>query len=79
MTMIGVAAATLAGAAIGSLSSALVGSTMPDPVRRRFHDEIEAGNILVVIDAPKEQLTAAEPSIVSAGAKALPFEAATVI
>ncbi len=78
ITMIGVAAATLAGAAVGTLSSALVGSTMPDPVRRKFHDEIEAGNILVVIDAPKELLTSAEPYIVSAGAKALPFEAATI-
>jgi hypothetical protein len=75
LTLAGAAAATVAGALVGGWASALAGSTLPDPIRQKFHDEIEAGNILVVIDGPKELLTAAEPSIVRSGAMALPFEA----
>lgn len=80
MTPLGVslaaaAAATVAGAVIGCWASALVGSSLPDPIRRKFHDEIEAGNILVVIDGNKDLLTAVESRIVSAGAAPLPFEA----
>ncbi|MGY1425850.1 hypothetical protein [Lysobacter sp. A289] len=79
VTMIGAAAATVAGAAVGSWSSALVGSSMPDPVRQKFHDEIEAGNILVLVDGDKELLAAAHPRIVAAGAVALPFEATSAL
>jgi hypothetical protein len=56
-----------------------MGSSLPDPVRRKFDDEIQAGNILVVIDASKEVLTSAEPAIVRAGATPLPFEATTAL
>ena len=75
VTIAGAAAATVAGAVVGCWASALVGSSLPDPIRRKFHDEIEAGNILVVVDGDKQLLTAAEPRIVSAGAVPLPFEA----
>ena len=75
VTIAGAAAATVAGAVVGCWASALVGSSVPDPIRRKFHDEIEAGNILVVVDGDKQLLTAAEPRIVSAGAVPLPFEA----
>ena len=79
VTMIGAAAATVAGAAVGSWSSALVGSSIPDPVRQKFHDEIEAGRILLVVDGDKELLAAAEPRIVDAGAVRLPFEATSAL
>lgn len=75
VTMAGAAAATVAGAVVGCWSSALVGSSVPDPIRRKFHDEIEAGNILVVIDALKEVLTAVEPRVLAIGATTLPYEA----
>lgn len=75
LTLAGAAAATAAGALLGGWASALVGSSLPDPIRQKFHDEIEAGNILVVIDGPKDLLTAAEPGIVRSGAMPLPFEA----
>ena len=39
------------GALLGAWSSALVGSSVPDPVRRKFEDEIAAGRTLLVIDA----------------------------
>lgn len=74
VTLAGAAATTVAGAVVCCLASALVGSSLPDPIRRNFHDEIEAGNILVVVDASKETLTAIEPRIVAAGATTLPYE-----
>ncbi|WP_115529079.1 MULTISPECIES: hypothetical protein [Xanthomonas] len=77
LTLAGVGVMALAGALVGSWSSALIGATVPDPVRRQFEDEIEAGRILVVIDADEQALQGAEPSIVAAGAKPLPYEAAS--
>ncbi len=79
LTLAGAGAVALAGALVGSWASALMGSSLPDPVRRKFEDEIHAGNILVVIDATKEALAGAETAIVDAGAVALPFEATTAL
>jgi hypothetical protein len=39
------------GAVLGAWSSALVGSSVPDAIRRKFEDEIEAGRTLLVIDS----------------------------
>ena len=39
------------GAVLGAWSSALVGSAIPDEVRRRFEDEIEAGRTLLGVDS----------------------------
>ena len=79
LTLAGAAAVGLAGAMIGTWSSALVGASLPDPIRVKFEDEIQAGRILVVVDGDKEVLDAAEPAIVAAGATALPFEAAKAL
>jgi len=38
------------GAALGAWSSAMIGSSVPDEVRRKFDDEIKAGRSLVVVD-----------------------------
>ncbi len=38
------------GALLGAWSSALVGSSVPDPVRRKFEDEIAAGRTLLVVE-----------------------------
>lgn len=73
ITMAGAAAATLAGAAVGGWISALMGSSLPDPVRQQFEERIEAGQILVILDGEAEVLEAAEPAIVKAGGERLPF------
>jgi hypothetical protein len=39
------------GAAVGAWSSAMVGSSVPDEVRRTFDDEIKAGRSLLVVDS----------------------------
>lgn len=41
----------LIGNAVGSWVPALAGDTVDDAVRRQYHDEVEAGGILLVVDA----------------------------
>lgn len=60
-----------AGALVGTWTSALVGSSIPDPVRREYEAEIEAGRILVVLDAEEDALHALAPAIERTGARAL--------
>lgn len=79
LTLAGAGAVAVAGALVGSWASALVGSSLPDPVRRAFEEQIQAGNILVVIDATRQALDRAEPVIVAAGATPLPFDATTAL
>lgn len=79
VTFAGAAAITVAGAVFGSWIGELVGFDVPDVVSRKFKDEIAAGRILVVIDADKEQLAAAEPAVARTGAVLLPFHARTVL
>ena len=79
VTLAGAALLTAGGAAVGTWVSALVGSTVEDPVRRRFEDEIQAGRILVVLDAEDPELPAAEAAIRAAGATPLPYEATTAL
>jgi hypothetical protein len=79
LTLAGVAATTLTGAAIGGWATALAGSVVPDPVRRAFEKEIEEGKILVVLDADKETLERAGPPISNTGARNLPFEKPAVM
>lgn len=79
ITVAGVAALTVAGAMVGSWTGAIAGASIPDPVRRKFESEIEAGRILVVLDGAKPLLAAAEPMVVAAGATPLPFDAPTAL
>ncbi|MBU8975786.1 MULTISPECIES: hypothetical protein [unclassified Lysobacter] len=74
LTLAGAAAAAVAGALVGSWASALVGSSLPDPIRRKFDEEIQAGRILVVLDGDKEFLDGIESQLATAGAVHLPYE-----
>jgi len=74
LTIAGVALTTLGGAAVGTWASAMVGASLPDPIRRRFESEIEAGRILVVIDGEGDVLERAESALTTAGAVHLPYE-----
>ncbi len=44
----------LIGSAVGGWVPALAGDTVDDEVRRRYHDEVEAGRILLVVDVSPE-------------------------
>lgn len=79
VTLAGAAAAGLAGAMVGCWASALAGASLPDPIRRRFEGEIEAGRILVVVDGSHELLAKVEPAITRTGATLLPFEAPSLM
>lgn len=74
-----VAALGVVGALVGTWASVLIGSALPDEVRRTFHDEIEAGQVLVVIDAEPEELAGIEPALAAAGGVRLPFESNTAL
>lgn len=75
----GVFALALLGALVGTWASVLMGSALPDDVRRTFADEIEAGKILVVIDAEPEEFGTIDAAISKAGGIRLPYEANTVM
>jgi hypothetical protein len=69
----------MVGALVGTFASALVGSTIPDEVRRTFRREIDSGQILVVIDAEPEAFAELETEIARAGGKRLSFESTTAL
>ncbi|OLK29203.1 hypothetical protein IXO627_19640, partial [Xanthomonas oryzae pv. oryzae] len=77
LALAGAGVMALAGALVGSWSSALIGATVPDPVRRQFEEEIQAGRVLVILDAEQAALQDALPAMVTAGAEPLPYEAAS--
>lgn len=79
ITLAGAGLMAAVGALVGSWSSALVGASVPDPVRRQFEETIEAGQILLVIDAEERPLQRAEAAVLQAGASPLPYEAATAV
>lgn len=79
ITVAGAGFIALVGAMVGGWSSALVGSAVPNAVRRRFEREIEDGRILVIIDDDERRHVAIDRAIQNAGAEQLPFNELTAI
>ena len=79
ISLAGAAALAVVGALVGTWASVLIGSALPDEVRRTFQNEIDAGRILVVIDAEPEDFVAVEAAIAEAGGVRLPFESTTAL
>jgi len=79
LTLAGVAAIGLAGAVVGSWASALVGASVPDPVRQKFDDEIQAGRVLIVIDAEEPTLARADAAMTELGIERLDYDRPTAI
>ena len=75
----GALALMVVGALVGTWASVLIGSALPDEVRRTFAAEIESGQVLVVIDAEPEAFEQIEPALARAGALRLPFETTTAL
>jgi hypothetical protein len=75
----GALALMVVGGLVGTWASVLMGSALPDEVRRTFAAEIEAGQVLVVIDAEPESFEQIEPALARAGAVRLPFETTTAL
>ena len=74
VTLVGAAAIAAVGAATGTWSAGLIGASLPDPVRRRFDDEIAQGRILVVIDAEPDTQATLDATLREAGLVQLPFD-----
>ena len=79
VSMAGVGALTVVGALVGTWASVLVGSALPDDIRRTFADEIDAGKVLVVVDAEQEDFGPVESAIAAAGGVRLPYESTTAL
>lgn len=79
VTIAGAALVGVAGAAVGGWSSALIGTTVENPVRRAFEEEIESGQILVVVDTSEERSVAVTAAITASGGRAMPFESASAL
>jgi hypothetical protein len=74
VSLAGASALAVIGAMVGTWASVLMGSAVEDNVRRTFHEQIQAGQILVVVDAEPEEFDKVEKAIASAGGSRLPFE-----
>jgi len=59
----------LIGNAVGGWVPALAGDTVDDEVRRRYHDEVEAGRILLVVDAEPERQARVATALAAHGAR----------
>jgi hypothetical protein len=79
VTLKGALALMVIGGLVGTWASVLMGSALPDEVRRTFAAELEAGQVLVVIDAEPESFEQIEPALARAGAVRLPFETTTAL
>jgi len=77
--ILALALGALIGAAVGGLGASLMGAGIQDPVRRRFGTQIDAGNILVVIDEDGEDLRGTAQALQEVGAIALPYDAPTAM
>lgn len=58
----------LIGNAVGGWVPALAGDTVDDEVRRRYHDQVDAGRILMVVDAEPAQQDAVAAALKPHGA-----------
>lgn len=63
------------GAVVGGLGASLAGASIQDPVRRQFASEIEAGHVLVVVDAEAGSMPAVHQAMELAGATPLSYDA----
>ena len=79
ITIVGAAAIALIGAATGAWTSALAGSALPDPIRRRFEEEIEAGRILLVVDTTEADHPGIHQKLIAAGADPMAFTEPTAM
>ncbi len=74
VTLAGAAVVTLVGAAIGTWSSALVGAAIPNEVTQELEGHIEAGKILVVLDADEDLLPQLDIALPRVGARKAKYE-----
>jgi len=75
----GAAAMVVAGAAVGGWMGMLTGSSVPDTVRRKFHDELSAGKVIVAVDGEDDLLARVDALLLGRGLTQLPFDVPTAL
>jgi len=75
----GAAAMVVAGAAVGGWMGMLTGTAEPDTARRKFHEEIDAGRVIVAVDGEPELLERADAVLLGMNATRLPFDEPTAL
>lgn len=60
-------------AVVGALGASLMGATMPDPIRQHFAEQIDRGDILVVLDAEEPASRAMDATMEGVGASRMPY------
>jgi hypothetical protein len=79
ITVAGAGLMTLVGTAVAGWSAALMGSAVPDSVRRAFETEIEQGRVLVVIDEDESETADVDRALEESGATVLPYNEPTAL
>lgn len=75
----GAAAMVVAGAAVGGWTGMLTGSSVPDTVHRKFHEELSAGRVIVAVDGEPDMLERVDALLRDRGATQLPFDDLTAL
>lgn len=75
----GAAAMVVAGAAVGGWMGMLTGTAEPDAARRKFHEEIDAGRVIVAVDGEPAVLERADRVLLDMQAIRLPFDEPTAL
>lgn len=79
VTLAGAALLGALGGAVGIWSAALMGSAVPNEVRRTLEDSIDAGKIVVALDVDQERLPQVDLVMRAAGARKAEYESTTVL
>lgn len=79
ISIAGAAAIATIGALTGTWTGAMVGSSITDPVRRRFEAEIESGRILIVVNASEGAESTIDRIMLHAGATHMTLEDTTIL
>jgi hypothetical protein len=79
VTLGGAALIGVLGASIGTWSASLMGSAIPNEVRRELEDSIAAGKLVVVLDVEEEHLPAIDAQMTSLGARKADYESTSVV
>lgn len=74
ITLAGAALTAGAGVAVGTWSGALVGSSVPAPFIETLQGELDAGRVLVLVDAEDEALADVDIRLRALGARPTDFE-----
>lgn len=79
VTLAGAALFGVIGASIGTWSGALMGSAIPNEVRREYEDCVAAGKVLVVLDVEEAQLAQADALMRAEGARKTAYESTSAL